>query len=93
MIKSGATLEELRASLQGSSVNKLQEIVNNPDSAEQLPLHAALKKDRMDVTEWLLALGANTESQNYWGKTAKEIAESKHSDEALKLVLLYGPRS
>lgn len=92
-ITNNAPLKDLKALLKGASLDQLQEVINKPDSGEELPLHAALKKDRMDVTEWLLALGANTESQNYWGKTAKEIAESKHSDEALKLVLLYGPRS
>jgi hypothetical protein len=92
-IKDEVPLEKLRILLKGYSLRELKNAIDKPDASGELPLHLALKKDRMDVAEWLLALGANTDARNYWGKTAKEIARLKDSGETLKLVLRYASLS
>jgi len=92
-IRDDVSVVELKSLFSGYSENQLKMLVNKKDASEELPLHLALKKDRMDVAEWLLALGANTDARNYWGKTAKEIARLKDSGETLKLVLRYASLS
>ncbi len=89
MIKDGVPLDILQQFVHRSFSGDITDAINRCDSADQYPLHAALNKDRFDVAEWLLAEGADVDTKNYWGKTAKDIAHSRGTDEALRLVLRF----
>ncbi len=84
MIKSGKPLSVIKKYLNTSGSDDLPKLINMPDSIDELPLHAAIKKNRIDVVEWLLENGANIGARNYWGKTANQTL----SDETKKEIRL-----
>ena len=91
LLDRGVSVEELDRVFSGKSQGKIASIVSSPDACENYPLHVAIGKKRLDLAEWLLAAGADPDVENYWGKTAADIAIKNKDEEALALLRRHTP--
>ena len=89
LLGNGSPVAKVKAYLTGMSAQEIGEFINQPDACEDYPIHIAIKKNRIDLARWLLGAGANPQLENYWGKTALEIAERKEDQEAIALLKQY----
>lgn len=89
LLGSGAPIEEIKQYVSGLGEQELHKFVNQADACEEYPIHAAVKENRPNITEWLLQSGANPNLRNYWGSTALEIAEKKKNQEVILVLDQY----
>lgn len=80
------SLDSVRNYFSNVSSSQIKAFINQPDSADEYPLHVAVKCKSYVLTKWLLDSGAYPYVKNYWKLTPVEIAV-RNEDEMLVQLL------
>jgi len=89
MVSDGTSSNAIEAYLSGMSQDYLEKFINLPDAADNYPLHISIYNNRLELTAWLLKMGADPTAENFWDKTPLEVAVGKENHEAETLVKKY----
>lgn len=62
------------------------DLINQPESFGNYPVHIAARTSRPEILRWLLDIGANPNPKNYWGNTLLYIAEKREDQEVIAIL-------
>ena len=87
MIEKGASIEKINEYFSSSTPENICQFINTSDACDDYPLHVSVKKEKIDILEWLLLHGADLNTKNYWDETPLDIAVRKEKSELQKILM------
>lgn len=86
MIDHGAAVGKIEMYFSGVSIENICIFLNSKDACDDYPIHVAVKKNQLEIIEWLLQNGANSNVKDSWDETPLEIAIRREDSEAQTVI-------